>query len=194
MFGVALLIFVAETSVVALDTLRIIFVARGYKLLSVALSLVVVSIWLFAISQIMKNIECVECFMAYASGYCLGVYLGISIEERLALGAQLVRIITNKDAASLIKKLRQTNHGVTYLPAQGATGPVHLIFTIVQRRELPKVVELIRKFDPNTFYTVEDVRQQQAGVFPSRLRPSARESLGVPVQAVGELVGMRQTA
>lgn len=194
MFGVALLIFVAETSVVTLDTVRIIFVSRGYKLLSVAISLVVVSIWLFAISQIMKNIECVECFIAYATGYCLGVYLGISIEERLALGSQLVRIITNKDATNLIKKLRETNHGVTYVCAQGASGPVHLIFTIVQRKQLPKVAELIRKFDPNTFYTVEDVRKQQAGVFPARLSRPASESLGVPVQAAGQLVGARKPA
>lgn len=194
MLGLALMIFLAETSVVTLDTARIIFVARGYKKLSVAISLVVVSIWLFAIGQIMRNLDSIECFLAYAGGYCLGVYLGITIEEQLALGTQLVRIITSKDAGCLIRKLRQSNHGVTYLPAQGATGPVHLIFTIVPRKQLPKVLEMIREFDPNTFYTVEDVRKQQAGISPTRQLDGASDTLGVPTQAVRELLLSRKSA
>ncbi len=197
MLGVALLIFLAETGVVTLDTVRIIFVGRGYRLLSALMGLVVVSIWLFAIGQIMKNLDSVECFVAYALGYTLGIWLGISIEEKLAIGAQMVRIITDKDAGPLIQKLRLADHGVTSVPAQGASGRVHLIFTIVQRKQTKAVIEMIRAFDPNTFHTVEDVRKQEAGISPSRKRGGAGESLGVPTDALAGLfpaLGARDAA
>lgn len=186
MLGLALLIFVAETSVVTLDTVRIIFVGRGYKLLSALMGLIVVSIWLFAIGQIMKNLDSVECFLAYAMGYTLGIWFGITIEEKLAIGSQLVRIITHKDASGLIQKLRQRDHGVTFVPAEGASGPVQVIFTIVPRKQLAGVVKLIEEFDDNTFYTVEDVRKQEAGVVPRR--GQAAETLGVPANALKQLL------
>ncbi|HMP03113.1 MAG TPA: DUF5698 domain-containing protein [Gemmatales bacterium] len=194
MFGLAILIFLAETSVVTLDTVRIIFVSRGFKFLSMIIGLVVVSIWLFAIGQIMKNLDSIECFVAYAAGYVLGVYLGITIEERLAIGTQLIRIITNKNAEPLIRKLRATMHGVTYVQANGATGPVHLIFTIVQRKQVEGVVALIQSFDPQTFYTIEDVRKQQAGVFPGRMNRPAGETFGVPADAAQQLLPLTSKA
>lgn len=193
MFLVALLIFAAETSVVTLDTVRIIFVGRGFRLLSAVMGLVVVSIWLFAIRQIMDNLGSVQCFAAYALGYTLGVWLGMSIEERLAIGAQLVRIITSKDATPLVQRLRETDHGVTSIRANGATGPVHLIFTIVERRRQKLVIDLIRAFDPQTFYTVEDVRKQEAGVFPGRKR-GAGASFGVPADALAGMAPIMREA
>jgi uncharacterized protein YebE (UPF0316 family) len=195
MLGLALLIFIAETSVVTLDTLRIIFVGRGLRLLASATGFIVVCIWLFAIGQIMKNLGSWECYVAYALGYTLGNYLGVSIEELLAMGMRLIRIITNKDATPLLRKLREANHGVTSVPANGANGPVHLIFTIVQRKHQASVLKLIHQFDPHTFYTVEDVRKQAAGVHsPGHKGRPAAESLGAPVDAAASLLPTRQAA
>ena len=194
MIGLALLIFIAETSVVTLDTVRIIFVGRGMRMLSAATGFVVVCIWLFAIGQIMKNLGSWECYVAYALGYTLGNYLGVSIEELLALGAQMIRIITNKDATPLLRKLREANHGVTSIPASGGNGPVHVIFTIVQRKHQAAVLKLIHEFDPQTFYTVEDLRKQVAGVSPDRSSRPAGESLGVPVDAATRLAPTQRAA
>ena len=32
------------------------------------------------------------------------------------------------------------------------------IFTIVRRKALPEVIEMIRSYNPNAFYAIEDVR------------------------------------
>jgi uncharacterized protein YebE (UPF0316 family) len=163
-----ILIGLAEMAVVTLDTLRTIFIARGVKLLAALLGLVEVTIWLFAISQVMQNLSNVWCFLGYAAGFTLGTYLGIRIEERLALGTQVVRIITKRDATELIIALREAGHGVTSVEASGATGKVHVLFTIVERRRLAQVADAIRQFDPQTFYVVEDVRRVARGVFGGR--------------------------
>jgi uncharacterized protein YebE (UPF0316 family) len=166
MLFLPLLIFLAETSVVTLDTVRTIFVARGLKLFAPLLGIVVVSIWLFAIGQIMQNLNQPLCYIGYAAGYTLGNYLGVLIEEKLALGSQIVRVITHRDATELIEGLRKANYGVTSVTAQGATGEVRVILTIVQRKRLQHILDLVHHFDSHAFYAVEDVRSTTAGVFP----------------------------
>src|SRR5947208_17121066 len=96
-----LFIFLAEVCVVTLSTVRIIFIARGMKGRASALGFVEVSIWLFAIGQIMQNLSDVGCYVGFAGGFALGNYLGIVIEQKLAIGSLVVRVITKKNPAEL---------------------------------------------------------------------------------------------
>jgi uncharacterized protein YebE (UPF0316 family) len=165
-----LLIFLAEMSVVTLGTMRVIFISRGMKYLAPLLGSFEITIWLFAIGQIMKNLNDVNCYAAFAAGFTLGNFLGIFIEKRLAIGNVLVRIVTPRDAADLVASLKAAHFGLTCLNAEGATGPVKMIFTLIKRRELGQVEALIKRFDARTFYSVDEI-QWAAGVFPpSRTR------------------------
>lgn len=161
-----LIVFLAEMCVVTLGTLRIIFVARGRKLLAPALGLFEIIVWLFAIGQVMRNLDDVGCFAGFAAGFSVGNYLGILIEKRLALGTQVVRTITTRDTTDLVESLGAAGFGVTRLDGQGATGPVQIVFSVIQRRELGRTLAIIRQFDPQAFYSVEDVQVAAAGIFP----------------------------
>jgi uncharacterized protein YebE (UPF0316 family) len=167
------LVFTAETCVVTLATVRTIFVARGYKTLAPLLGFFEVATWLFAIGQIMQNLTNPACYLAFASGFTLGNYLGILLESRLAIGTLMIRTITRKDASGLVEALRSANYGVTRVAAQGTTGPVQIIFTVVKRRDLEPVTALIRGFDPKAFYSVDEVQSAAAGVFPAGPVPRA---------------------
>jgi uncharacterized protein YebE (UPF0316 family) len=162
-----LLVFLAETCVVTLSTVRTICIARGLKSLAAVLGFFEVSIWLFAIGQIMQNLSRLDCYLAFATGFSLGNFLGIIIEMKLALGNSVVHITTKRDAAGLIDSLRAANYGVTALDARGATGPVQFVFTVIKRKELTKVVALIRSFDPKAFYSVHDLQSAAEGIFPN---------------------------
>ncbi len=172
-----LLVFFAEMCVVTLATLRIIFLGRGMKVLAAGIGFVEVTIWLFAIGQIMQNLNDLGCFFGFAAGFSLGNYLGVSIEKKLALGKQVVRIITTRDATELMDGLRAEGYGVTRVHAQGTTGPVQMVFTVLPRKELPQVAAIIQQFDPRAFYSVEDVQLATAGVFPSRPRMTVLPSV-----------------
>jgi uncharacterized protein YebE (UPF0316 family) len=161
-----LFVFLAEMCVVTLGTLRIIFIAQGRKLLAPALGLFEITIWLFAIGQVMRHLDDVGCFAGFAAGFVVGNYLGILIDKRLALGTIVVRTITARDATGLVDKLCQAGFGVTRLQGAGTAGPVQVVFSVIQRKELPRAVTLIRQFDPQAFYSVEDVQLAAAGVFP----------------------------
>ncbi|MGE0610333.1 MAG: DUF2179 domain-containing protein [Pirellulales bacterium] len=165
-FWLPLVIFFAELTVVTLGTIRIIFVSRGMKRIAPAIGFFEIVIWLFAMSQIMRNLTEISCYMAFAGGFTVGSYLGILIPEKLALGTMVVRIITKRDAAGLIANLRSANFGVTAVNGHGATGPVQIVFTIVKRKELHAVVALIHQFDTAAFYSVDELQMASHGVFP----------------------------
>jgi uncharacterized protein YebE (UPF0316 family) len=162
-----LLVFLAELCVVTIGTIRIIFVARGMKVLAPVLGFFEVSIWLFAIGQIMQNLSDVGCYLAFAGGFTAGNFLGVIIEKKLAIGSVVIRVITAKDANHLMEALQAAEYGVTTIDAHGSTGPVKIVFTAVRRKELDSVVAIIKGFDPKAFYSVDDLQSLEAGIGPA---------------------------
>lgn len=163
-----LIVFVARLADVTLGTIRIIFVARGKKYLAPLLGFLEVFIWITVVSQIVRGASHIAAYLAYAAGFAVGNYVGMIVEERLAIGTLVVRVILPRDGAALIDRLRTEGYGVTYVDGQGASGPVMLIYTVVMRKELPRVVDLIQELHPRAFFTVEELRSAQQGIFPVR--------------------------
>ncbi|MCK6557912.1 DUF2179 domain-containing protein [candidate division KSB1 bacterium] len=161
-----MLIFSARVVDVSIGTLRIMFLARSRRLLAPLLGFFEVMIWLLAISQIFKHLDNVMCYLAYGGGYAMGSFVGIYIEGKLALGMQVVRIITRKDASALIAHLKAEGYGLTVLNGEGVTGPVKVVFTVIQRKRLPELSEIIRQFNPGAFLSIEDVRLAEEAKFP----------------------------
>ncbi len=165
---IPILIFIAGLAYVSLGTLRIIFIARGRRFLSPILGFLEVSIWLIAISQIMGNVSNIAAYLAYAAGFAVGNYVGIIIEEKMALGILIVRIILTENTDILKKRLAAAGFGVTSIDAKGVHGKVQLIFTVVRRRDLGQVVSIINESHANAFYSVEDARHVSDGVLLKR--------------------------
>jgi uncharacterized protein YebE (UPF0316 family) len=165
-----LFIFAAEMFVVTLSTMRTIFVARGMKYLAPLLGFFEVSIWLFAISEVMRNLSDIGLSAAFAGGFTLGNFLGILLEEKLAMGHVAVRLITRRDGSALVDDLRAADYGVTRIDGLGATGPVQVLLTIVKRKELDRVLALAKRFDSRMFYSVDDLHSAAEGVAPAPRR------------------------
>jgi len=167
-FLLPLLIFIARVADVSLGTVRVIFITRGLKYLAPIVGFFEILIWLMAIGQIMRNLSNPLCYIAYASGFATGNYFGILIAEKLSLGVVLIRVITSKDASELIEYLKSADYGVTSVDAQGSAGKVQVVFTIVPKREVAGVVNLIKQFNSKAFYTIEEVGFVEEGIFPTR--------------------------
>lgn len=159
-------IFLAEMCVVTLGTLRIIFVARGHKFLAPLLGFFEILTWLFAIGQVIHNLDDPACFLAFAAGFTLGSFLGVLIEEKLALGMAAVRVFMRCDPCRLIDGLRAADFGVTCVAGAGASGPVQIVMTVVKRRQLPTVLALVETHAPHAFYAIDELQDVGQGVFP----------------------------
>jgi uncharacterized protein YebE (UPF0316 family) len=161
-----ILVFFARVSDVTLGTLRIIFISRGKRNLAPLLGFVEVFIWITVVSQIVSHAQNILAYMANEAGFATGAFVGMYIEDRLAIGTQIVRTIIQDNPHELIDNLHSAGYGVTCVDGQGANGPVMLIYTIVMRRNLPHVISIIHHSHPHAFLSVEDLRSIQEGIFP----------------------------
>ncbi|MCA9392951.1 MAG: DUF2179 domain-containing protein [Candidatus Omnitrophica bacterium] len=159
------LIFLARVCDVSIGTIRLLTLSRGYKLLTVVLGFCELMVWLLAIGQVFQNLNSFACYFAYAGGFAAGNFVGMTIEEKLALGSVMIRIVTRVEAHDLIERLKKEEYRYTCVPARGSTGDVHVIFLIIKRRLINQVVRLIDEYNPQAFYTVEDVRQVHEGAY-----------------------------
>jgi len=167
-FILPFLIFIARILDVSLGTVRVIFISRGLKYLAPLVGFFEIMIWLLAIGQVMKNLNNVACFIAYGGGFAMGNFVGMCIAEKLSLGVVLIRILTSQDVSGLLDLFRTDNYRFTSIDGQGAFGPVKVIFTIVPRREVESVVNLVKKFNPQAFYSIEEIGFVEKRVFPAR--------------------------
>lgn len=172
-----LLIFISRLADVSLATLRHIFVSKGFKKLVPVLGFFEVLIWLIAIRQVFSNLNNIACFIAWAGGFSAGTYLGMYIEEKLALGMQIIRIITNENTDKLVEAFKKCNQGITIVDGQGAIGKVKLIYTLVKRTNKSEIIKLIHENTPDAFYSVEDVKSSSHGIFTSDNEGSAIKRL-----------------
>ncbi|MBN2009593.1 DUF2179 domain-containing protein [candidate division KSB1 bacterium] len=164
-----LLIFCARVLDQSIGTMRIILISRGAKFIAPLLGFFEVIIWLLAITQIMKNLNNFISYIAYGGGFAFGNYVGILLEQKLALGHQIIRIISENELEALPMLLRTEGYAVTTLKGRGSKGPVTIVFTVVNRKDVPHVLKLVREMEPKAFTTVEDVRNLYAGYLRSRL-------------------------
>jgi len=167
---VPFLIFIARIADVTLGTIRVICISRGKKYLAPITGFFEVLIWIIVIGQVMKNLTNPMCYLAYAGGYATGNYVGIMLIHKMSLGMVIVRVITKKDASELVEYLKNEDYGVTSVEGHGTRDKVQVVFTIAKRKNVKHIISLIQQFNPNAFFSVEEVDYVQSGVFPSEKR------------------------
>ncbi len=179
-FG-ALIIFGLRIVDVSMGTLRLILGVRGYRLQAAAIGFFEVLLWLFAVGVALKHLHSVYHVVGYAGGFAAGNFVGIWLDERFALGTNVVRAtfrayaVGGVDAAGgtaahrAAEALRAAGFAVTELEGRGREQPVCILNVVAGRRQVPEVIDLVHAHDPKAFVTVEEVRTTRGGHF----RPSA---------------------
>jgi uncharacterized protein YebE (UPF0316 family) len=160
------LIFIARIADVSLGTIRIVMISKGQKKWAPLLGFVEIFIWLLAMTKIFQNLDNWLCYFAYAGGFAAGNYVGLRIEEKLAVGIVKIQIITRKNADKLIDNLKNAGYGITHHEAKGSNDFVSIIYSIIKRTQIQKVEEIVKATNPNAFYSIEDVKTVSHGVYP----------------------------
>jgi uncharacterized protein YebE (UPF0316 family) len=158
-----LLIFCLRIIDVSMGTVRMLMIVRGMRKWAVLIGFVEVTIWVIAISQVMSNLNNVWNILAYSGGFAMGTFVGMHLENRLALGTVGVQVISLKKGAQVAAKIRAAGYGATEVPAVGQSGPVSLIGVVVPRKEKGALLALINGVDPAAFVTVDDKRYVDRG-------------------------------
>jgi uncharacterized protein YebE (UPF0316 family) len=160
-----LLIFLSRIFDQSVGTLRMIFVSKGYRSLAPVFAFFESLIWLLAIGEIMKHLNNPLCYIAYAGGYAMGNWVGMWLDERISIGNVIIRVILSVASPELIEQLKAANFGLTLLDAEGGKGKVKVVFSIIKRKDVKHFVDILNAYSPHSFYTIEEVRSVNEGVF-----------------------------
>lgn len=175
-----LLIFSARAFDVTLGTLRIIFIAQGYTRFAPLVGFFETLIWLLIVNEALRHVSNPLCAVAYAGGFATGNVVGLKLEEKLAMGRRLIRVILpngyepgEEAGPDLVADLRAEGFGVTVVHGEGLKGPVKVLFTLVKRADVARAMAVVERIHPNAFLSIEDVRHASEPSFGGPLSPAA---------------------
>jgi len=164
----ALFIMCLRICDVTIGTFRTILVVQGKKYYAAAAGFFEVLIWITSMKYIVDHLDQTANLFAYAAGFALGNILGITLEEKVAIGYAQINVISLKAVDQIADMLRKSKYGVTILPAEGGAGGISIIVAILKRRELKSVIKLIELIDPKCFITIHHSRPYRGFLHGSR--------------------------
>lgn len=166
----AILIFAARVTDVAMSTVRTILVFRSYRFLAAAIGFFEVLVWLLAVTQVMRHLDQWYLALAYAAGFATGNVVGIWIEGKLAVGSELVRAISEDIGIRLADSLRRNGYGVTEMQGVGDKGQaIEICLVVERRRRVRELLDVIYGIDPAAVVTISDVRRHDRAAQPIRV-------------------------
>jgi uncharacterized protein YebE (UPF0316 family) len=150
-----LLIFTLRLLDVGMSTVRIVLLGRGRRGPAAVLGFFEALVWVIAISRVMSGLDDPARMVAFALGFAAGTYVGSMVEEWLALGQSLIRIVAPVVTAPVAPLLREQGYGATVLNGDGLSGEVRVTFCVIPRKKVWEVTRLIHEANPATFVTVD---------------------------------------
>ena len=160
------LIFLARVVDVSMSTTRTLMVVQGRKFQASMIGFFEVGIYITVLGKVVSSLDNPLNLLAYCGGFAAGNFVGITIENKIALGNLSAQIIMkNANNGDLVDALRQNGFGVTILEGQGIEGPREVLNVIFNRKDMQKMKETVDSIDKNAFITVNSITPVRGGYF-----------------------------
>ena len=175
---IGLLIFAARIAEVSIGTVRIIVTIQGKSAIAFFLAIFELLIWITVVSTVIHKINAQPMLaLFYAFGYATGNVVGIRLERKLALGFIILRVITRTAGKSLADRIRAMGQPVTVFRGEGMRGPVDELYIACRRRELKRILDVVKEEDPDAFYLTEMAHDIKKTVRPPYIPLKGRRLL-----------------
>lgn len=160
-----LLVCAAKIVEISIQSLKTCMMVKGQRVKAAGLGFVECVIWGLVISTIIGTLgDDIWLLLFYCVGYATGLFLGATIENKIALGTSNLELIASDDSTEKITAyLKENNRGYTVFEGHGSTDKMNMIFIVLSRRETPKVLKEIRKSCDNKVFVVASEVSKYAG-------------------------------
>ncbi len=158
-------IFCSRVLDVSMATMRMLLIVKGRRLQAALIGFFEVSVYIVALNRVVNSLDNPLNLLIYALGFAAGNYMGIFLEEKLALGYIAVQVIPSENQEDIIETLRDNGYGVTVVEGMGRNG-VKLILTVyAARKELTKILNIVGELDPKAFTAIMDAKKTLGGYY-----------------------------
>ena len=160
---VALVIFSLRVVGSAITTVRTLLVMRGRRWVAAILGFIEALIFALTIGAVVSNLSNIWNLIAYCLGFAAGQFVGMWLEDRMALGFASLRIVSRARSRALANAIRQAGFGATEDHGDGRQGTVGIITVTVRRKEIDTVNRIVENIDSTAFVTIEEARALRRG-------------------------------
>ncbi len=164
--AVCFIVCAAKIIEITIQSLKTCMMVKGQRLKAAGLGFVECTIWGLVISTIIGTLgDNLFLLLFYCIGYATGLFLGSTIENKIALGTSNLEIIANAESTEkIIAYLKERNMGYTVFEGYGSTDKMNMIFIVLARKEAGKVLKDLRKeCDNKLFVAVSEVSKYAGG-------------------------------
>lgn len=165
----AVLIAVMRILDVTIGTFRTLMVVQGRKYFAATAGFFEVLIWISTMRYIVQHMDNLYNLLGYATGFALGNILGITLDQKIAIGYVQVNIVSRHKTMDIANKLREKNFGVTILPGEGKYGEISILIAIIKRKFLKELMHTVENIDRRVFITVQTSRPYRGFMHGSRV-------------------------
>lgn len=171
MFGltgiwVYFVIFAGKLVEVSCSTLRIMFAGKGKKLIGSMFGLCEVFLWLTIASGVITGLhEDPMKAVVYCVAFAFGITLGVTIENKMAVGLISMQIVSlTEDAENIGMKLRDNGFGVTILDGHSVDGTKReVVFVQLKRKRVDEAISIALKENPEAIISVSEAKTVRGG-------------------------------
>lgn len=168
-------IFMINLVFIIINTLRLLLTMKGYRRLAPIISIAEVVVYTTGLSLVMQYISQPIYLMAYALGFGVGIYLGIILEDYLALGYSVIQVFTDKRNVDLAPKLRALGYGVTEQPGYGRDGERTILTILTPRKNETTLSRTIDELDEKSFYISYSAKYVNGGFWTKKINKTQIE-------------------
>lgn len=163
--AVCFIVCAAKIIEITIQSLKTCMMVKGQRLKAAGLGFVECTIWGLVISTIIGTLgDNIFLLAFYCVGYATGLFLGSTIENKIALGTSSLELIANDENAEIIVEyLRQNNRGYTIFEGHGSQEKMNMIFIVLPRKDTPGVLKKIRTLCNNKVFVVSSEVSKYAG-------------------------------
>lgn len=164
-------IFLINFLYITLNTIRVILTMRGYRKVAPFMAMIEIIIYTLGLSMVMQYLSNPIYLIVYALGFGIGIYTGMIIEDRLALGYSVVYVITDSLDHTLPNHLRELGYGVTIERGYGRDGERLVLTVLTPRSTERKLYGAIDELSPTAFYYSSEAKYIQGGFWMKKIEP-----------------------
>ena len=163
--AVCFIVCVAKIIEISIQSLKTCMMVKGQRLKAAMLGFTECMIWGLVISTIISTLgNNYILLLFYCFGYATGLFLGSTIESKIAIGTSNLQLIANDESTELITTyLKENNRGYTVFDGHGSIDKMNMIFIVLPRKETPKVLKEIRACSDNKVFVVASEVSKYAG-------------------------------
>ena len=153
-----LIIFTSKIIENALSTLRMIVVSNGKKKLGAFLNGIIAIVWILVTGVVIIDInKDVFKIIFFCLGSIVGSYLGSIIEEKIALGSNMILAIIESKYINLIENiLNNKDYYTTFIDSKNKD--ISLLIIMVRRKKVNQILKTIKRIDENAIVIAERAR------------------------------------